>query len=562
MKKWIRLASILTMMLLMPVLVFAKTSSVLYPANDLIDRGKPNGELEILVLKDNTWKKAGSIGYNKYFREREISLESFIDSAGKVKLRIRQTGGGAAHIDSVFLGGKSPVEVKNLPDGTKKLSGRDFDVIDATKPVEVTFGPDSKDKILKLTARIETRILTGHPFQFPVVNTGEPMDTHASFYSYRMDSHPGSLNMNGRLDEIGDQAPFFREYCPSGSGHPSTFAYGWVRNDDRNLYVAIDFTGDNTLDGDKDYTKVFVWTGKGVKEYKVSVPETRWGGPGFTYTDKVDYQHKTYEFKIPLKELKTDKGDEIFLAFSAYGTDSLAGYMYEALIDADNNPATGGTVHVAQLLQSQDVQGIDYIVRILFDNENGILGPTQIFGYQQGSGFSLLNTDYSTYGIGYGNGYQGSAAAEFRALRSLLNNPSGTMKIIYHASVMGKASDYTSPILFQGGTRPIPTLSEWGMIIVGLLFAASAAWIIRKRNANLGKALIILTAVIAMTGLAWAATIVLDGQVNDWNGIPAHLDDKNDSSNSDPIEDIWAGYVTSDSQYVYFRMDTASISPD
>ena len=94
------------------------------------------------------------------------------------------------------------------------------------------------------------------------------------------------------------------------------------------------------------------------------------------------------------------------------------------------------------------------------------------------------------------------------------------------------------------------------MIIMGLLFATTAASIIRKRNATLGKALLVLTVVIAMAGVAWAATIALDGQVDDWTGIQAHIDDKNDSSTGDPNEDIWAGYVTSDSQYFYFRMDT------
>jgi hypothetical protein len=556
MKKWRWLVSILTGLVLMPVLVFAKTSGVFYPSNDLIDRGKPNGEFEILVLKDNAWQKAGGIGYSKYFRERALSLENLHDSAGEVKLRIRQKGGGAAHIDSVFLGGKPPLEVKNLMDGAKKLSESDFDVIDATKPVEVTFGPDTKDKILKLTARIENRILTGHPFQFPLSNLGGKVDSDAAFYSYKMNSHVGSLNMNGILDEIGNEAPFLKEYCPSGSGHPSTDIYGWVRNDSENLYVAIDFTGDNTLDGDKDYSKVYIRNGKSVREFKVSVPETRWGRPGFSYTDKVNYQHKTYEFKIPLTEIKAEEGDNIRLAFSAYGTDAVASYIYEALIDSDNNADTGGTVHVVQLGQSEDLHGIDYRVIVFFDDLAGILGPTRVFGYQQGSGFVLMSTDTSTYAIGYGNGYQGSAAAEFRALKSLLNNPSGNMKIFYHATVVALGSDYTAPILFQDGTIPIPTLSEWGMIIMGLFFAASAAWIIRKRSANLSKALIVLMAVIGITGLAWAATIVLDGQVDDWNGINAHLDDQGDSSNLDPNEDIWAGYVTSDNQYFYFRMDT------
>lgn len=48
-----------------------------------------------------------------------------------------------------------------------------------------------------------------------------------------------------------------------------------------------------------------------------------WGKPSFIYTDKVAYQHKVYEFSIPLSELGVSSGDEdkdLLIAFSAYGT--------------------------------------------------------------------------------------------------------------------------------------------------------------------------------------------------------------------------------------------------
>jgi hypothetical protein len=87
------------------------------------------------------------------------------------------------------------------------------------------------------------------------------------------------------------------------------------------LYVAIDFTPDNTFDGDADYTKVYVKTNSGVKEFKVSVPETTWGQQFFTYTDKVSYQHKVYEYQIPLASLDIAAGQtELQLGFAAYGT--------------------------------------------------------------------------------------------------------------------------------------------------------------------------------------------------------------------------------------------------
>ena len=53
------------------------------------------------------------------------------------------------------------------------------------------------------------------------------------------------------------------------------------------------------------------------------MPETKWGNADFTYTDKVPYQHKVYEFAIPLKEIgitDSKNADELKLAFAAYGT--------------------------------------------------------------------------------------------------------------------------------------------------------------------------------------------------------------------------------------------------
>ena len=94
-------------------------------------------------------------------------------------------------------------------------------------------------------------------------------------------------------------------------------------HDADHLYVAVDFTSDNTRDGDLDYAKVYVRRGMDLREFKISEGETRWGRTAFTYTDKAPYQHKTYEFKIPFQEIVRPDGreeKELHLAFAAYGT--------------------------------------------------------------------------------------------------------------------------------------------------------------------------------------------------------------------------------------------------
>jgi hypothetical protein len=43
----------------------------------------------------------------------------------------------------------------------------------------------------------------------------------------------------------------------------------------------MDVTGDNTMDGDKDFTTVFVNTPAGLQSFKVTQSENQWGEPYF-----------------------------------------------------------------------------------------------------------------------------------------------------------------------------------------------------------------------------------------------------------------------------------------
>jgi len=289
----------------------------------------PNGEYDIYVFTEGKWQQTGKITFDKFFRERELDLSGFLSNGKEVKVKLVQKGGGAAHIDSVFLGGSPPVAVEGIQNGLKKLSKKDFDVADAFgKEILITFPEKSKDSVLRLTARVESTIISETPFQFPTANLYRKMDTNSLFYNYK-------INAQNTL------SPIFKEYSLTGSGHPSGFTYGWARNDSKNLYVKIDFTPDNTMDGDKDYAKVYVKTKAGLREFRVSEPETRWGKPDFMYTDKVSYQHKVYDFKIPLKELgieDTEKEKEVLLAFAAYGTATPPGdYLADIAFDSVNN---------------------------------------------------------------------------------------------------------------------------------------------------------------------------------------------------------------------------------
>lgn len=306
------------------------------------ERMQPNGEYLVYVPDGGAWREAGSLSYDRFIREKEIDFSGFVNAGGAVKLRLVKQGGGAGHIDSVFLGGKLPVKV-NGEEGAllHKLSVKDLDVIDVDEGgVEIDFASVGENQTLKVTARIEGLTISQIPFQFPPENTYKTIDDRAEFYTYRINSQPGRVTVDGNLEEAASLTPFFKEYVYPGSGHPSGDIYCWVMNDNQNLYVTIDVTPDNTMDGDKDYAKVYVKTAEGVKEFKVSILETRWGRPAFVYTDKVAYQHKVYEFVIPLSEIGAatgGQGEELLLAFSAYGTMAAGEYYPEISYSPESN---------------------------------------------------------------------------------------------------------------------------------------------------------------------------------------------------------------------------------
>jgi len=284
----------------------------------------PSGEYAVFVYESGEWREAGRLACDKYLHEKEIDLNGYSLSPDGLKVRLVKMGGGAGHIDSVFLDGEPPVKVNGSGAfELNKLSQKDYDVINVDESgMELEFAAGAGGT-LAVTARIENLVINKIPFQFPTANNYRTMTEDSSFYNYRLNSVEGAVTVDGNISEVSENEPFLEEYCLPGSGHPPGFIYGWVMNDNQNLYVIIDFIPDNTMDGEKDYAKVYVNTDAGLKEFKVSVSETSWGRAAFVYTDRAAYQHKVYEFAIPLTELGVNSADsdvELSLAFAAYGT--------------------------------------------------------------------------------------------------------------------------------------------------------------------------------------------------------------------------------------------------
>ncbi|MGH9388003.1 MAG: hypothetical protein ACRD1Z_00180, partial [Vicinamibacteria bacterium] len=96
-------------------------------------------------------------------------------------------------------------------------------------------------------------------------------------------------------------------------------------------YAALDFTVDNTLDGDKDWAALLGRSGESVREFRVTAKDTRFGVAGFTRTGRANYTHKYYEFKIPLSEIGASASDVLQVRFLAYGTAAVLDFNPELL---------------------------------------------------------------------------------------------------------------------------------------------------------------------------------------------------------------------------------------
>jgi hypothetical protein len=105
----------------------------------------------------------------------------------------------------------------------------------------------------------------------------------------------------------------------------------------------------------------------------------------------------------------------------------------------------------------------------------------------------------------------------------------------------------------------IPTLSEWGMIVLTTALIAISIWSIRRRSKGHLFAAMILICLIA--GIAWAVTINLDGNIADWASVSPNATDDSGDQSGDPNEDIRYGFVTDDGNRIYFRVDYTGMGP-
>lgn len=243
-----------------------------------------------------------------------------------------------------------------------------------------------------------------------------------------------------------------------------------------------------------------------------------------------------------------------------------ATYVHEVLLDTDNNATTGCAVTVNELnYTGGPVNGVEYMVIMEVVDTPYPPRVNRVLQYTCNSGVmgSETQIDPGDWNVGLENGAGGADVVEGYVTRAGIGNPS-QVKVTFFSSVGvigGGFSDVMAvpaAITLSDAASSIPTLQEWGLLLLSAMLALAAFYVFRQRVQTLMAVLIAIAAGVGghQAAEAAVATIVTDGNIGDWSGIaPVATDAAGDSSNGNPNEDILRGFVAWDADKVYFRVD-------
>lgn len=247
----------------------------------------------------------------------------------------------------------------------------------------------------------------------------------------------------------------------------------------------------------------------------------------------------------------------VAVALALLSAPSWAQLHYFTLIDSDSNAATGCSV---TLPISGTVSGIEQrltatvsetvapqVIQLTLENcTNGSFGaPVTLPG--------------TPYPVGLNNGDGGADVVEQAVAANLVAPFGGTVRLYFAAQ--GPTSDDLlgsvngPPALFDiqpGGSTGIPSLSGWGLLVFALLlfFALS------RHRSHFSASAVSVLLVGTLVGIAWAAGFYLDGQIGDWQGVPAIGSDA--QGDSTPTTDIVTAFAAQEGGNLFFRTDIAN----
>ena len=303
------------------------------------------GKYEISYLTKDGYKLISNLEFN----DLPNTLNFQIPTTDNVTLQIKKIGRGLSFADSILIDGKGPTNV--VGNISKKLSVDDLDLLEIGTDGLILNYDNIKTGSATITAFIEKEVIKGIPFLLGADKQNRKIIPQLN---YSLGENSGVIEINGEIKNLSMSDVFKVFETSPDSAHPDGKAYIWVYNDESYLYIATDWTSDNTFDYGKDFFEVYIQDGKNLKTYTQYSNRGEYGKSAFGYTNKVTYEHMYYEMAIPLSELNSR---DLKLGFELYGT---AVIEPEPCLWLEKNPPTsaafGETVNFEVSYDFQDNQ--------------------------------------------------------------------------------------------------------------------------------------------------------------------------------------------------------------
>ncbi|MFY9826687.1 MAG: IPTL-CTERM sorting domain-containing protein, partial [Thermoanaerobaculia bacterium] len=233
--------------------------------------------------------------------------------------------------------------------------------------------------------------------------------------------------------------------------------------------------------------------------------------------------------------------------------------QFTILLDLDNNPATGCSMSGYSGVEERVVTTVDTAT---------IPSPSamviRIEGFDCSNAQTFVDTDPHT--VGLGNGENDLNVVETFWKRDSTVDPLQQirLRVLSENDNGGQGQLLTTdgtpsgpPIVFQfGSIAEVPTLSQWGLLLLVMLVALAAVTRLRSRRA---RGLLVVLLLLGMVGVVWAAASDLNGQTTgEWAASSRLAFDQNAVDNGSDISALWAMRDDGTGR-VYFRIDASLV---
>lgn len=235
---------------------------------------------------------------------------------------------------------------------------------------------------------------------------------------------------------------------------------------------------------------------------------------------------------------------------------------YSIAFDTDASAATGCTVASA----NGPLAGIEQVldVTVTTSAASATVGPVTMRACSGGALGSATTIDGGGWAVGIGEGSGGTDAIE-AALPLARLPPGATVRAFALADDGAGGVDATAAFTIVLAAAPPPPapppsipvpLSPWLAVALGVGVLAGLEWLRRRHPGRV--ALVVMIGIMLVSGVAWAAGVLLDGHVGDWLGVgPAASDPAGDA----PIgADIVGVHAQHDATTLYLRIDARVVA--